>query len=178
MSLGDPDPKDKETPGADHTQRFVALLRLAAEADFCRLPALVALQNRIVDERFREPGYRQRQNYVGESVDWTGERVHYLDMTSQTEALFRFIAATIDSELAEELRFLQRYDTARSAIQKIVDMPDRLIDLFIRVCVQNQGTISRGKRQSQFSMLTDSGTGQMEEAVRTAYELGTGTTGG
>ena len=49
----------------------------------------------------------------------------YIDMTSQAEALFRFIEQTIDTELVEELAFLANYNETKRAIQKIVDMPDR-----------------------------------------------------
>jgi hypothetical protein len=46
----------------------------------------------------------------------------------QVEALLAFIEKTIDTELAEGLNFLVNYDRA-SAIQEIVHMPDRQIDL-------------------------------------------------
>jgi len=36
------------------------------------------LQHAIVDQRFRETDYRTRQNYVGESVSFGQERVHYV----------------------------------------------------------------------------------------------------
>ncbi len=37
------------------------------------------------------------------------------------------------------LAFLANYDATKHAIRNIVDMPDRLIDLFIRFCFQNNG---------------------------------------
>lgn len=76
----------------------------------------------------------------------------YIDMTAQAEALFRFIDRTIDTELAAELAFLARYAAARKAIQEIVDLPDRQIDLFIRFCSQNDGRLSARKRASHFSL--------------------------
>ena len=74
----------------------------------------------------------------------------YIDMTPQAEALYRFIKHTIDTELVEELSFLANYDETKKAIQDIVDMPDRQIDLFIRFCLQNNGRISARKRGSHF----------------------------
>ncbi len=44
-------------------------------------------------------------------------------------------------------------------------MPDRLIDLFIKSCTANNGKLSKGKRSSHFSMLTD------EEIKRIEQEL-------
>jgi len=34
-------------------------------------------------------------------------------------------------------------------------MPDRLIDLFIQLCLQNNGRLSTGKRESHFGFPTD-----------------------
>jgi hypothetical protein len=93
----------------------------------------------------------------------------YIDMTAQAEALFRFIEHTIDTELVEELSFLARYDETKKAIQEIVDMPDRQIDLFIRFCIQNNGRLSVRKRHSHFEFLSDQEVTQLEQAVLSAY---------
>jgi hypothetical protein len=90
-------------------------------------------------------------------------------MTPQAEALFRFIDQTIDTELAGELAFLANYDKAKAAIQEIVDMPDRQIDLFIRFCLQNNGRLAAGKRASHFDFLSDEEIIRMERSVLSAY---------
>ncbi len=43
-------------PSSTRTERFVALLQLAEQEDFCRKVQLVEVQNRIVDARFCEDG--------------------------------------------------------------------------------------------------------------------------
>ena len=96
----------------------------------------------------------------------------YIDFTAQAEALFDFLAHTIDQELEPELAFLANYDRAKTAIREIVDMPDRRIDLFIRFCRQNHGRLSRSKRTSQFAMLSDAEVNAMEQAVRLAWRQG------
>ncbi len=280
-------------PDSRRTERFVSLLRLAATEDFCEKDRLVDLQNRIVDPRFGESDFRTTQNYVGETVSWQNEKVHfvgpkpedladlmeglvathlhmkegevpavvhaavvaygfvflhpfedgngrihrflihnilarrglspegimfpisavmarrradydasleafsrplmqlveyeldeagrmtvsnetahfyrYMDMTPQAEALFGFIRETIDRELAEELAFLANYDQTKNAIQQVVDMPDRKIDLFIRFCLQNNGRLSARKQASHFAFLSDDEVAKMEQAVRTGY---------
>jgi hypothetical protein len=60
-------------------------------------------------------------------------------MTAIAERLFGFIQDTIENELVSELDFILDYDKAKLAIRDIVDMPDRLIDLFIRLCIENNG---------------------------------------
>ena len=283
-------------PNATRTERFVAMLQLAENEDFCDKIHLIDLQNRIVDPRFRDPDYRKGQNYVGESVAWQRENVHfaspkpgdldslmaglmaahlsmdagsvpavvhaaavaygfvflhpfedgngrihrflihnilarqgftpenimfpvsasmlknpaeydvsleafskplmamveysldedgrmtvhnetarwyaYIDMTPQVEALFWFIEHTVNTELAEVLSFLAAYDETKKAIQEIVDMPDRQIDLFIRFCVQNNGRLSARKRGSHFDFLSDEELAWMEQAVTAAYSIG------
>ncbi|MFC1539895.1 Fic family protein [Gemmatimonadota bacterium] len=284
-------------PSSTRTERFIAMLQLAEKEDFCDKPHLIDIQNRIVDPRFKDSDYRKVQNYVGESVMWQREQVHfvcpkpedleslmegliaahermeaggvhpvlhaaaiaygfvflhpfedgngrihrflihnilarrgftpdgimfpvsasmlknhddydasleafshplmtlveytldkdgrmtvqndtgrwyaYIDMTAQVESLFRFIKQTIEIELVEELTFLANYDETKKAIQKIVDMPDLQIDLFIRFCLQNNGRLSVLKRDSHFDFLSDDEVADMEDAIQTSYGTGT-----
>jgi Fic family protein len=279
-------------PTSTRTERFVSLLQLAEKEDFCEKGRLIDLQNRIVDPRFRDKDYRDSQNYVGETVAWQKEKVHfagprpedvaelmegliashermgtgevfsvihaaaiaygfvfldpfedgngrihrflihnvlvrrgftpagfifpvsasmlhnmadydasleafsrplmqlveysldemgrmtvqndtatwykYADMTPQAEALFRFIEQTIDKDLAKELAFLANYDHTKQAIQSVVDMPDRQIDLFIRFCLQNNGRLSARKRTRHFEFLSDVEVTRIEDAIRSA----------
>ena len=281
--------------GSSRTERFVRLLQLAEREDFCEKSKLIDLQNRIVDPRFSDTDYRTKQNYIGETVDWRHQRVHfvcpqpedvdelmggliashdrmgrgevhpvihatavafgfvfihpfedgngrihrflihnvlarrefsppgvifpvsasmlkhradydesletfsrplmrlveysidgdgnmvvenetarlyrYIDLTAQTEALFRFIENTIDTEFVEELAFLKKFDRTKSAIQEIVDMPDRHIDLFIESCLQNNGRLSARKRGRLFESLSDDEVTHMEHAVRSGWDL-------
>ena len=79
----------------------------------------------------------------------------YMDMTAQAEALYAFVSKTIEEEIVAELNFLESYDNTRKAIQDIIDMPDRLIDLFIQLCLQNNGRLSATRRSAHFDFLTD-----------------------
>lgn len=65
-------------PGASRTERFIALLRAAVTEDLCRKTRLVELQNSIVDPRYQDRDYRESQNYIGETVHFGNERVHYV----------------------------------------------------------------------------------------------------
>ncbi len=79
-------------PTSTRTERFVALLQLAEREDFCGKSQLIELQNRIVDPRFRDLDYRLSQNYVGETVAWQREKIHFAcpkpeDLTELMEGL-------------------------------------------------------------------------------------------
>lgn len=285
---------ERITSNASRTEKFIASLQLAEKEDFCEKARLIELQNRIVDPRFRDSDYRLSQNYVGQSVAYQKEIIHYIcpkpddlpslmegllasharmktggippvvhaaviaygfvflhpfedgngrvhrflihnilsmqnmvprglmfpvsavmlknpdaydrsleafsrpllqvidysmdtmgrmtvesesacwysymDMTAQAEALSEFILKTIEEELVQELNFLANYDTTKQAIQNIIDMPDRLIDLFIHVCLQNNGCLSEKKRTAYFDFLSDNELEAMEQAVRDSYK--------
>lgn len=64
-------------PGSTRTERFIAMLQHAEKKNFCEKGRLIDLQNRIVDPRFQDSDYRKVQNYVGESVAWQHEKVHF-----------------------------------------------------------------------------------------------------
>ncbi|MBU2644666.1 Fic family protein [bacterium] len=93
----------------------------------------------------------------------------FIDMTQQAEALFQFITLTIETELVQELQFLVNYVKTKEAMQEIVDLPDRQIDLFIRFCLQNKGRLSARKQASYFANLTDDEIAQLEQAFQSAY---------
>ena len=99
----------------------------------------------------------------------TGHFYKYIDMTPQAEALAEFVKLTIEIELVEELNFLANYDKARLGIQEIIDMPDNLIDLFIKLSLQNKGYLSVRKRQTHFVFLTDEELKSMEKVIMTVY---------
>lgn len=281
-------------PNASRTEKFIAALKLAEREDFCEKSLLIDLQNQIVDPRFKDKDYRTIQNYVGQTVSYQKEIIHficprpddlpelmqglitshqrmmsgnvspvihaaviaygfvfihpfedgngrihrflihnilsikgmvpsglmfpvsaamlknpvdyndsleafsrplmqlaeysldelgqmtvhndmafwyrYMDMTVQAETLYDFVEQTIEHELVEELSFLVNYDNTKKSIQDIIDMPDRLIDLFIQLCLQNNGSLSERKKAAHFDFLTDEERFSMEQAVRDGYK--------
>ena len=69
---------EHEDISPDRIARFLSLLERAQGEDFCDDGHLVALQNRIVPGAFQESGYRTTQNYVGETIYWNKQRIHYV----------------------------------------------------------------------------------------------------
>lgn len=58
-----------------------------------------------------------------------------------------------------------------SAIQKVVDMPDRQIDIFINTRVQNGGRISLRERERFFSKLLDEEIIRIEKVFQDGYAI-------
>ncbi len=119
---------------------------------------------KLVDYSLDSEGQMKVQT---DTVKW----YRYIDMTTQVETLFRFIEQTIQTELVAELTFLANYDNAKKAIQEIVDLPDRLIDLLIRCCLQNNGRLSGAKRDSHFNKLSEDEITHLEQAIQTIYGI-------
>lgn len=72
---------ERETPTPDREQRFVRALREAGKSTFAEVlseAALAGLQNLIVDQRYAQHGFRDWQNYVGESLPGRAPIVHYV----------------------------------------------------------------------------------------------------
>ncbi|MDQ2832379.1 MAG: Fic family protein [Acidobacteriota bacterium] len=95
----------------------------------------------------------------------TDRLYRYYDATAQAEYLYEAVAETIRKDLREEIEFLEVFDKAMSAAQKIVDMPNARASLLVRLILQNHGTLS-GKKRRQFAELSDEEVTKIEEAIR------------
>lgn len=69
---------EKEQPSPDRTARFVNLLHDAEVDSFVTEPMLVRLQNQIVHSDYKETGFRNFQNYVGQTISYNREWIHYI----------------------------------------------------------------------------------------------------
>lgn len=93
----------------------------------------------------------------------------YPDLTTQSEYLAKTVAITIREDVSEELRFLRNYDAARAAVLEAVDLPDRRCDLLLQLLHQNQGKLSKSKRE-KFSEITDEELERIETAFIEAFK--------
>jgi len=94
----------------------------------------------------------------------------YPDLTDQCIYLIRTILSTIEQDMPGELLFIHRYDEAKKALQKIVDMPDRKIDSMLVFLHQNHGTFPK-RRREQFQELTDVEIEWMQKTYREVFEI-------
>jgi hypothetical protein len=122
-------------------------------------------------ERFSRP-LLERIRYTLESdgeleVDSeTATFYRYFDATPMAESLYRWLEETIQTELPMELDFLVAFRDARAEVLLIVELPDRLADLMVVVCFNNKGRLSKTKRTSYFSKLTDQEVMAIEQAIQ------------
>lgn len=70
---------------------------------------------------------------------------------------------------------LQQYDTARRLMRSVVELPNRHADLFVRLCLQNNGVLSKSKRQlPENAKLSSEEIAGLEAAVSEAFALNSG----
>jgi hypothetical protein len=96
----------------------------------------------------------------------TALHYRYFDATVMAEHLYDWLDEAVNKELRGELEFLVGYRKARDAMAAVVEMPDALSDLFVKVALQNGGALSARKRKSAFSMLDDEEVAELEAIVR------------
>lgn len=84
--------------------------------------------------------------------------------------LIQTIHATLEEDMPDELIIIQRYDEAKKELQRIVNMPDKDINLMILFLHQNKGVLPK-RRREQFAKLTDEEIQKMQRAYRTVYEI-------
>src|SRR6185437_7930838 len=93
----------------------------------------------------------------------------YFDATLLAEYLYDRVADTVQRDLKEELDFVTVYDRALSAVSNVIDMPDRRASLFVRLCLQTVGRLSKSKRHL-FAELTDDEVAALETAIRSVVQ--------
>lgn len=123
-------------------------------------------------ESFSEPLIKSIEYYLNnntgqmEVLNKTINLYKFMDLTLQAEALATFVSQTIKDELLFELDFLVKYDEIKKEIQNIIDMPDKLIDMFVKFCYQNNGKLSSRKKKSHFDFLTKNELKSMEQIIK------------
>jgi hypothetical protein len=89
----------------------------------------------------------------------------FFDGTAQALFLYRALERTVEHDLEEEIHYLAGIERARERLKSEIDWPAQSLDLFINVVHQNNGTLSKTKRDRHFTWLTD------EECDRFAKEV-------
>ena len=80
----------------------------------------------------------------------------YFDATEQASFLYWALERTVEQDLVQEITHLLGFDAAHVALKNVLDWPAHSLDLFIQLVHQNNGTLSKTKRQSHFFWMTRS----------------------
>lgn len=99
----------------------------------------------------------------------TADLYRYFDATGFAEYLYGRVVETVRRDFKDELDFVAIFDQAFEGVREVVDMPDRKVSLFVRLCMQNSGRLSKRKRES-FKELNDDEIQAMEAAIQETME--------
>ena len=97
-----------------------------------------------------------------EVLNDTANFYRYFDATTHAEFLYHCVATTIESDLPEEVAYLEAYDRFVKGMREIVDMPQSTLELLHRFLHQNSGRLSQRARAREFHALTDDEAAQIE----------------
>jgi len=105
-----------------------------------------------------------------EVLNDTADLYRYFDFTEQAEFLYACVQRTVEHDLPREIDYLRRHDEAMARIMEMIDMPDRLAQNLILFIRQNDGKLSKRKREKDFSALTDDEVREMEKIVQETFD--------
>jgi Fic family protein len=106
-----------------------------------------------------------------EVINETIDLYRYFDATKQAEFLYDCVYQTIAEILPEEVRYLERYDGMKGAINERFDMPDHIADLLIRFLEQNRGALSNRAKEKEFKELSQDEIVELENIYKNIFDV-------
>lgn len=94
----------------------------------------------------------------------------YYDLTLQAEFIYECVEYTINRIIPEEINYLEKYDRLTNAINSFINLPDTRVDLLIKLLDQNNGKLSKRKRQKDFEELSEKEIFTIEEYYAEIFE--------
>jgi hypothetical protein len=89
----------------------------------------------------------------------------YLDLTPHVEFLYKMMETSISEDLIEEVVYLIKYDAIKKVIEDLYDIPNKELNLFIQLVLQNNGTISKKRRQKFNDWIDEEGLQALELTI-------------
>jgi hypothetical protein len=105
-----------------------------------------------------------------EVLNDTADLYRYFDCTQAAEFLYACVQRTVEHDLPREIDYLRRHDEAMSRIMEMIEMPDQMVQNLILFIRQNNGTLSKRKREKDFSALSDDEVDGLEKIIQDAFE--------
>jgi hypothetical protein len=104
-----------------------------------------------------------------EVLNDTADLYRYFDCTETAEFLYACVRRTVEDDLPREIDYLRRHDEAIHRIMQAVEMPDRIAENLVMFIRQNNGALSRNRREGEFSRLRDDEVRLAERIVSDAF---------
>jgi len=114
--------------------------------------------------------WRPTAEHNVEILNDTADLYRYFDCTEAAEFLYACVRRTVEHDLPKEIDFIRRHDEAMTRVTDMIEMPDRLVQNLIMFIRQNSGTLSKRRREKEFSALTDDEVQSLEKIIQDVFE--------
>jgi len=104
-----------------------------------------------------------------EVLNETADLYRYFDCTAEAEFLYACVRRTVERDLPHEIDYLRRQDEAIRRIMDAVEMPDRVAEDLVLFIRQNDGSLSKKRREGEFNNLRDEEVASIEDIVNDAF---------
>ena len=104
-----------------------------------------------------------------EVLNDTADLYRYCDCTAEAEFLYACVRRTVEEDLPREIEYLRRHDEAIRRIMDAVEMPDRVAEDLVHYIRENQGTLSKRRREGEFRKLRRDEVALIEGVVREVF---------
>ncbi len=105
-----------------------------------------------------------------EVLNDTADLYRFFDCTEQAVFLYSCVRRTVEHDLPREIDYLRRHDDAIRRIMNTVEMPDRLAEDLLTFIRQNDGSLPKRRRETEFRQLEDAEVSRIEAIVRDAFQ--------
>jgi hypothetical protein len=102
----------------------------------------------------------------------TADFYRFFDATPHAEFLYACVRKTIEDDLPNEALHLQNFDRFRAAIESMLDMPERTLNILLGFLRQNGGRLSRRAREAEFAELTADEVAKIEHLYAASFGAG------
>jgi len=90
--------------------------------------------------------------------------------TKSCEFIYRLVEKTIKETLPKELNYLNSFDKAYQSISQYIEMPNNQIKQLITFILQNEGKLSKKKREKYYDKLTQKEIDEIEDIMYFSFE--------
>jgi len=104
-----------------------------------------------------------------EVLNETADLYRYFDCTEEAEFLYACVRRTVEQDLPREIDYLRRNDEGIRRIMDVVEMPDRVAENLVLFIRQNDGKLSKKRREGEFKNLRDDEVSSIEGIVNDAF---------
>lgn len=104
-----------------------------------------------------------------EVLNGTADLYRYYDATAAAEFLYACVRRTVEQDLPREIDYLARHDEAIRRIMEAVEMPDRVAGNLVVFIRQNNGALSKKRRDDEFKALSSEEVKVIEGIVGDAF---------